>query len=318
MRSTNEQSLLVLDGIDVSYGGVSAVEAVSLSLELGQVVGIVGESGSGKSTILKAIMGLLGKSGHVDSGDIYFDGELLANRSDSERISFLNGRAAYIFQDPVSSLDPLFTVGNQFDEIMRIHFHTKDKAAMHKREMELLADTGFDDPASVLKRYPFELSGGMCQRVVIAMALACEAKLILADEPTSALDVTVQSQVIDLLCRTVRDRNVAMLIVSHNMGVISNCSQMIGVMYAGELVEFGTRDEVLDSPCHPYTRDLIRAIPTIDGQIPRAPEAVDRKVDSPCRYSDRCSCYRPACDACVEKRSLSESHWVLCTRGGEA
>ena len=263
--------ILSLRGLDVSYGGVRAVRDVTLDVAPGEIVGIVGESGSGKSTVLRAIAGLLPPAGRVTGGSIVFEGRDLGPLGAKERAALRRGGIAYVFQNPTQSLDPLFRIGAQFDECLQAH-GMADRSEMRSLERAVLAEMGFDDVDRVLGSYPHELSGGMCQRVVLAMSVACEPRLMLADEPTSALDVVSQQQVSNLLLRMRQDHGVAIVIVSHNIGAVALVSDRIGVMYHGQLVEVGERDRVLASPEHPYTRNLIAAIPRTDGSLPQVPE----------------------------------------------
>ena len=262
--------ILSIDGLGVSYGGVQAVCDVTLDVAPSEIVGIVGESGSGKSSMLRAVGGLLGPGGTVNAGSIRYMAEQ---------------RMAFVFQDAVASLDPLFKIGAQFDECLAANASQVVRArgtgdgglpsAPRARELErtVLREVGLDDPDRVLASYPHNLSGGMCQRVALAMAVACQPALLLADEPTSALDVTTQRQVSELLLRIRRDHGTAMLVVSHNIGAISLIADRIGVMYRGRLVELGESDQVLHAPNHPYTRNLIAAVPRTDGSLPKLPEA---------------------------------------------
>jgi peptide/nickel transport system ATP-binding protein len=265
------QHILRLEGLGVSYGGVQAVHDVTFDVAPGEIVGLVGESGSGKSSILRALAGLLGGSGRISAGRAVFDGRDIASASRKELASLRGSQLAYVFQDPTSSLDPLFRIGDQFDECIRAHGIAQGEQ-VHALECNLLREMGFDDPQRVLHSYPHNLSGGMCQRVVLAFSVACNPRLLLADEPTSALDVTAQEQVSRLLLRIRAEHGVSMLVVSHNMGAISLVADRIGVMYRGRLVELGEREQVLHAPAHPYTRNLISAIPRTDGSLPRIPE----------------------------------------------
>ena len=252
--------LLSLCDLGVSYGGAQVVHGVSLDVEPGEIVGIVGESGSGKSTVLRAVAGLLGRTGWVSAGQILYKGENLVE-APVKRVAALRGpELAYVFQDPTASLDPLCKVGVQFDECIRAHGLASGDA-MRALECDLLLEMGFEDPARVLGSYPHELSGGMCQRVVLAISVAMSPALLLADEPTSALDVTSQQQVSKLLLRIRDQHDCAMLVVSHNVGAIALVADRIGVMYEGRLVEVGDRDQVLHEPAHPYTKTLIAAVP---------------------------------------------------------
>ena len=270
MHNGREQ-ILSLEGLGVSYGGVQAVRGVTLDVAPREIVGLVGESGSGKSTVLRAVSGLLGRSGVVSAGSISFEGKDLLALTQGQMAQMRGSQIAYVFQNPTASLDPLFTIGSQFDECVRSH-NTMQMRDMRAYERDLLIEMGFDDHGRVLDSYPHNLSGGMCQRVALAFSVACNPKLLLADEPTSALDVAAQEQVSRLLLRIRSERGVSMLVVSHNIGAIARISDRIGVMYRGRLVELGTRDQVLHAPQHPYTRNLIAAVPRADGTLPDIPQ----------------------------------------------
>ena len=282
------------------------MQALTLSVAPGEIVGIVGESGSGKSTVLRAVAGLLGKGGRVTGGRMLYCGRGpargsgksdgregvavggcdLATLSRKEHASLRGSGLAYVFQDPTASLDPLFKIGAQFDECLRAHgIAGGDGAAMRELEEGLLREMGFDDPARVLASYPHGLSGGMCQRVVLALSIACEPTLLLADEPTSALDVEAQLQVLDLLVRIREERGTAMLVVSHNIAAIARIADRIGVMRAGELVELGVCEQILRDPRHPYTRELIAAVPRMEAQGDR--EALCDHTEHPHCHPER-------------------------------
>lgn len=261
------EHILSIEGLDVSYGGVQAVRGVTLSVAPGEIVGLVGESGSGKSTVLRATAGLLGRSGRVSGGTIRYKGRDVTSLSRRELAALRGSELAYVFQDPTASLDPLCRIGSQFGECIRAHA-TAQGGAVRALERDLLNEMGFEDPDRVLGAYPHELSGGMCQRVVLAMSVACDPSLLLADEPTSALDVTSQLQVSNLLLRIREQRGCSVLIVSHNIAAIGQVADRVGVMRRGELVEIGARDQVLREPQHPYTRALIAAVPKTDGTLP--------------------------------------------------
>lgn len=265
--------MLEIKNISVAYGNSQVVKDVSISLKPGEIVGIVGESGSGKSTMLKSILGLLDSQGKVQSGEVLFSGENLLKLAPA-RLRKLRGKEiAMIFQHPELSLDPIWTIGKSFYECIRVHRPvTRQEAALQGKE--LFRTLNLENPDKIWSSYPFELSGGMCQRVAIAIAIANRPEILLADEPTSALDVTVQMQVIETMMKLREQFGTAILIVSHNMGVIAKMADKVGVMRKGELVEWGSKDEVLYSPKHAYTKALIRAIPKMDGKLPEIMEEV--------------------------------------------
>ena len=258
--SVGANPILAVRGLDVLYGDVRAVRGLTLDVLPGEIVGLVGESGSGKSSVLRAVAGLLGPAGRVGAGGIEFRGEELVG-APAKAVARLRGsHIAYVFQDPTASLDPLFKVGRQFDECLRAH-GLPHGARARETERSLLSDMGFDDPDRVLASYPHELSGGMCQRVVLAMSAALRPELMLADEPTSALDVASQRQVSSLLLRMREEYGCSMVVVTHNIAAVSLVADRIGVMRAGEIVEMGEREQVLHAPTHPYTSELIAAVP---------------------------------------------------------
>ncbi|MDO4400331.1 MAG: ABC transporter ATP-binding protein [Coriobacteriia bacterium] len=274
--------ILSIEGLDVFYGGVQAVRGVSFDVAPGEILGIVGESGSGKSTVLRTVAGLLGRSG-VATGKVIFDGLDLLSMPPREHARLRGHRVSYVFQNPVLSLDPLFPVSKQFDECLMAHDRAHEGfggrraqrsavASYRETERSVLAEMGFSDPDRVLAARPDQLSGGECQRVVLAMSVACDTTLLLADEPTSALDVASQQQVTGLLSRIREQRGTTIVIVSHNIAAIGKIADRIGVMYRGAMVEIGARDHVLHSPSHPYTANLIAAVPRTDGSLPRIPE----------------------------------------------
>ena len=267
MSNNRDIPVLSVRGLGMSYGDVQAVRGISLDVRPGEVVGLVGESGSGKSSVLRAVVGLLGASGRVDTGEVAFCGERIDVTSRKRMAALRGAGIAYVFQDAAASLDPLSKIGAQFDECLRVHGVARGASA---REIEraMLADMGFDDANRVLSSFPHELSGGMCQRAVLAMSAALSPKLLLADEPTSALDVASQNQVLNLLARLRDESGCAMLVVTHNIAAVSRIADRIGVMRSGELVELGERDQVLYAPRHWYTRELIAAIPRANGMLP--------------------------------------------------
>ncbi|EHQ91057.1 ABC transporter ATP-binding protein [Desulfosporosinus youngiae] len=259
-----EKAMLELRGVNVAYRENAAVRNVSFKVHEKEIVGIVGESGSGKSTLIRSIIKLLGNQGQVTAGEISFHGRKLLDLSEGEMRRIRGKEIALVIQHPELALDPLWTIGNLFFESMRFHGNISKKQALSLAE-ELLSSLSLKDTARILKSYPFELSGGMCQRVAIAIAMANGPRLLLADEPTSALDVTVQNQVIETLLQMREMFQTAILMVSHNMGVIARLADTVGVMYRGELVEWGKKDDVLHHPSHDYTKALVRATPKMEG-----------------------------------------------------
>lgn len=259
--------MLELKNLCVSYRKQPVVHNVSFGVQPGQIVGLVGESGSGKSTIVRSMLGLLAKGGQITSGEIFFDNQKISAFSKKDWTRIRGKEISMIFQYPERSMDPVISIGNQFCESMKASRRLEKKEVL-EHAAALLSELHLDNPERILRSYPFELSGGMCQRVAVAMAMVNNPRLLLADEPTSALDVTVQAQTIDVMMELRRKYGTAILLVTHNMGVIAHMADMVGVVYHGELVEWGRRKEVLYSPAHPYTKALIRAIPTMDGKLP--------------------------------------------------
>ncbi len=302
-------ALLEIENLHVEFPSqhsvMHAVDGVSLSVEAGEVLGIVGESGSGKSVTMMALMGLVAFPGRVRADKLRFDGIDLLALSRNERNKLVGKDVAMIFQDPTTSLNPCFTVGFQLAETLKLHLGL-DKKAAHKRCIELLEQVGIPAPESRLKAYPHQLSGGMSQRVMIAMAIACNPKLLIADEPTTALDVTIQAQILDLLRELQQQRGMALVLITHNMGVVSEMAQRMAVMYAGQLMEQQRTEALFASPQHPYTEALMAAMPersdgsgtlaTIPGMVPGLYDRPGGCLFAPrCAYAqDRCRAERPA------------------------
>ena len=314
--NSQAQHILELRDVSISYGAKEAVRNLSLSVRQGEVIGLVGESGSGKSTVLRAIAGLLGQSKASQKGSLIYKGTDLTELSYKKRAALCGAELAYVFQDPVASLDPLYTIKNQFDECIRAH-RNLTKEALHALEVQLLYEMGLDNPEHVLQCLPQQLSGGMCQRVVLAFCLACDPCVLLADEPPSALDVAAQAQVLSVLKRIHEERNLAMIVVSHNMGVIAEMADYVGVMYHGTLVETGTVQEVLATPAHPYTKNLIQAIPKADGTLPLVPQTLHHSQlqETICSYAQRCAFYSDkTCSTLSKMTHLSNTHQAFCTK----
>jgi dipeptide transport system ATP-binding protein len=284
-----------------------AVEGVSLSLDEGEVLGIVGESGSGKSVSMLALMGLVAYPGRVRARRMHFGGTDLMTVSDRERRKLIGKDVAMIFQDPTTSLNPCFTVGFQLTETLRLHLGMDHKAA-RTRAVELLEQVGIPAAASRLTDFPHQLSGGMNQRVMIAMAIACNPRLLIADEPTTALDVTIQAQILDLLRALQSERGMALVLVTHNMGVVSEMAQRVAVMYAGQVVEERGADALFAAPQHPYTAALLAAMPersTGETRLATIPGVVPGLYDRPqgCLFAPRCTYATPqSCQSRPETR----------------
>ncbi len=300
-------ALLEIENLSVEFPSKSsvmhAVDGVSLSLDVGDVLGIVGESGSGKSVTMMALMGLVSYPGRVTADKLRFDGHDLLALSGSERSKLTGKDVAMIFQDPATSLNPCFTVGFQLAETLKLHLGLDAKAAK-RRSIELLEQVGIPAPESRLKIYPHQMSGGMNQRVMIAMAIACNPKLLIADEPTTALDVTIQAQILDLLRSLQKERGMALVLITHNMGVVSEMAQRVAVMYAGQIMEEQKANALFATPQHPYTEALMAALPERSDGLTRLatiPGMVPGLYDRPtgCLFAPRCAY---AVDSCRAQR----------------
>ena len=244
-------------------GRVQAVRGIDFTLEAGKTVAIVGESGSGKSVTTKAIAGILPGNAVVESGEIRLDGENLLELSERDLCAIRGKRIAVVFQDPMSCLNPIVRVGKQLTEMMRLKDHLSKKAAREKA-IRLMEEVGIPNPEARFDQYPFQLSGGMRQRIVIAIALAADPEILICDEPTTALDVTIQAQILELLERLKRQRRLSMIFITHDLGVVASVADEIGVMYAGKLVEYGTTEDIFYDPRHPYTWALLSSMPDLD------------------------------------------------------
>ncbi|MFT6927660.1 MAG: peptide/nickel transport system ATP-binding protein [Psychromonas sp.] len=267
-------SLLEVKNLRIEYpsrhGIHAAVKSLSFSIERGEIVGVVGESGAGKSTVGNGIIDLLSPPGVIASGDIYLDGTKISGLTDQQMRSVRGSKIGFIFQDPMTSLNPLFTVEKQLTETIRANLKVSAKEA-YQRALDLMEQVGIPDAHLRIKQYPHQFSGGMRQRVVIAIALSGEPDLIIADEPTTALDVSIQDQILTLIRNLCIDKNVGCMLVTHDMGVVSNITDKVAVMYRGDLVEFGLTEKVLGNPDHDYTRSLISAVPRSDIKLDRFP-----------------------------------------------
>ena len=290
-------ALLEIENLSVEFptqGGIMrAVDGVSLSLDEGEVLGVVGESGSGKSVTMLAVMGLIPFPGRVRADRLTFGGRDLLTMSEAERRRLTGKDVAMIFQEPTTSLNPSFTIGFQLAETLRLH-EGMDRKAARRRSIELLEQVGIPSAESRLSAFPHQLSGGMNQRVMIAMAIACNPKLLIADEPTTALDVTIQAQILDLLMNLQKERNMALVMITHNMGVVAETARRVMVMYAGQIMEERSATDLFASPQHPYTAALLAALPERSEGATRLatiPGVVPGLYDRPkgCLFSPRCA-----------------------------
>jgi dipeptide transport system ATP-binding protein len=289
-------ALLEIQNLSVEFptqgGLMRAVDGVSLSLDEGEVLGVVGESGSGKSVTMLALMGLVPFPGRVRADRLSFGGRDLLTMSDRDRRQLTGKDVAMIFQEPTTSLNPCFTIGFQLTETLRLH-EGMDRKAARRRAAELLEQVGIPSPGSRLSAFPHQLSGGMNQRVMIAMAIACNPRLLIADEPTTALDVTIQAQILDLLISLQRERGMALVLITHNMGVVSETAHRVMVMYAGQIMEERRADDLFAAPQHPYTAALLAALPerSEGGRLATIPGVVPGLYDRPagCLFSPRCA-----------------------------
>ena len=268
-------TLLQINNLEIEFPSrksvLRAVDNVSLSLEKGDILGIVGESGAGKSTVGNALIGLLEPPGQMTKGEIFLDGNRIDNLPDSEKQKIRGKEIGMIFQDPLTSLNPLQTIEDQLVETINLHLELGENGA-RQRAVELLDQVGIPDPDVRVKQYPHQFSGGMRQRVVVALALCAEPNLIIADEPTTALDVSIQAQILDLMRGLCKEKQVGMVIITHDMGVIADITDRVAVMYRGRLVEHGATEKILGNPDHPYTQSLISAVPRPDIKLIRFPQ----------------------------------------------
>ena len=310
---------------ETDQGIVKAVRDVSFSVKEGEILGIVGESGSGKSVTMYSVMGLLAQNGKISGGDIIFDDESIArkdfadNRAYEEKMRKIRGNTmAMIFQDPMTFLNPVLTIGKQIREILQNHNPKMTKKEANEQAIELMRQVGIPAPEKRINQYPFEFSGGMRQRIVIAIALANKPKLIIADEPTTALDVTIQAQVLELIQQMSRMTKAAVIMITHDLGVVASMCDRINIMYGGKIVETGTDREIFYSPNHPYTRGLLNCVNNPEGEkneltpIPGSPPDL-LKPPAGCPFVDRCSDAMKICKTKMPQEMIfSETHKSVC------
>jgi peptide/nickel transport system ATP-binding protein len=295
-HGTDGTPLLEVEGLQTSFhtrdGVVRAVTGIDFHVNRGEILGLVGESGCGKSVTSLSIMRLIAPPGRIEAGSVRFDGVDLLKLRGNEIRKLRGNRISMIFQQPTSSLNPVIDVGSQITEVLALHRNMKGRAARN-RAAELLKLVGIPDPMRRLNAFPHALSGGMAQRVMIAMALACEPELLIADEPTTALDVTIQAQILDLMRALQQETGTAIILITHDLGVVAEMADRVAVMYAGEIVEQADVATLFDDPKHPYTRGLIGSVPTLGqvrDELATIPGSVPNLVDLPpgCRFAPRC------------------------------
>jgi dipeptide transport system ATP-binding protein len=297
------RDLLTIRNLHVDFNGLSAVDRVNLSVTPGEVVAIVGESGSGKSVTSMAVMGLIDAPGKVSADELRFDGVDLLKATPAARRRIIGKDIAMVFQDALTSLNPSYTVGYQIKEVLKLHEGLRG-AALHQRALELLDQVGIPDAKNRINAFPHQMSGGMNQRVMIAMAVACNPKLLIADEPTTALDVTIQAQIMELLMRLQKERGMTLVLISHDLAVVSEVAHRVAVMYAGEIIETNRVPDIFSAPHHPYTEALLAAIPEHNRGARRLnalPGMVPGRDDRPsgCLFAPRC---KYAVDDCRKGR----------------
>ena len=315
------EHLLSVQDLHTSFftdsGEVHAVNGVSFNLDPGEVLGIVGESGSGKSVTAYSIMQILADTGRITSGHILYKGQDLTTWDARQMSGFRGKCCSIVFQDPMTSLNPVFTIGNQLREDIELHTDRKGKASL-ARAIEMLELVGINEPQKRVKQYPHELSGGMRQRVMIAMALACEPDILIADEPTTALDVTIQAQILELMQSLQKKMGMAVILVTHDLGVIADMCDNIIVMYGGHICERGTADEIFYNPRHEYTKGLLRSIPNVNNMkeklIPIAGTPINvLNLPKGCAFCARCD---EAMKICLEQQpeelTINENHKAAC------
>ena len=314
-------ALLEVNDLHTSFftpaGEVKAVNGVSFYLDSGKVLGIVGESGSGKSVTAYSIMQILEKTGKIVSGSVKFDGQELVGIGEAGMKKIRGNKISIIFQDPMTSLNPTYTIGHQLMEAIRLHTNRNRKEAWD-RAVEMLKLVNVNEPEKRMKQYPFEFSGGMRQRVMIAMALACEPDILIADEPTTALDVTIQAQILELMQKLQKELGMAIIMITHDLGVVAQMCDEVIVMYAGSICEQGSADEIFYNPKHEYTKGLMRSIPTVDNDGQKLEPIAGTPIDllnmpQGCPFAPRCDaamkiCLRERC----QRMQINDMHQAAC------
>ncbi len=321
-RASSGHPVLSVENLHTSFitdsGEVKAVNGVSFNLDAGKILGVVGESGSGKSVTAYSILQILDQNGRIVEGDIKFKGKSLLEYSQKEMDAFRGNNCSIIFQDPMTSLNPVFTVGYQMNEALKLHTKYNTTQLANERSKQLLEMVGVNEPEKRLKQYPFELSGGMRQRVMIAMALACEPDILIADEPTTALDVTIQAQILELMKDLQKELGMAIILVTHDLGVIASMCDEIIVMYGGRVCERGTAEDIFYRPAHEYTKGLLKSIPNVDNMkerlVPIAGTPINLlNMPKGCAFCPRCDNAMKVClEEVPEELQMPDGHFAAC------
>lgn len=320
-KEEDKMALLEVKDLHTSFftdaGEVKAVNGVSFSLERGKVLGIVGESGSGKSVTAYSIMQILASTGKIVSGSIKLDGEELVGAGEKAMKNIRGNKISIIFQDPMTSLNPTYTIGHQLIEAIVLHTD-RDKKQAYDRAVEMLRLVNVNEPEKRMKQYPHEFSGGMRQRVMIAMALACEPDILIADEPTTALDVTIQAQILELMTSLQEELGMAIIMITHDLGVVAQMCDEVIVMYAGSICEQGSADEIFYNPSHEYTKGLMRSIPTTTTAGTKLKPITGTPIDllnmpKGCPFAPRCDAAMKICiHQRAERMEVSDNHFATC------
>jgi oligopeptide/dipeptide ABC transporter ATP-binding protein len=318
----NKERLLKVKDLKTTFyskdNKIEAVRGVNIEINSGEILGIVGESGSGKSVLMKSVIGILPKNAKIDSGEVYFEEKNILNLSNKEMRKIKGKEIAMIFQDPMTALNPLKKIGDHIIEVLVRHRGVNKKEAK-KMAIDVLKDVGIPMAEKRIDQYPHEFSGGMRQRVLIAMALACDPKLLIADEPTTALDVTIQAQILELLKELKDKNNMSIILITHDLGVVASLCNRIAVMYGGLIMEEGTTEEIFYSSKHPYTKALLNSIPKVNGDEKVRLEPIKGSAPSllnppkGCPFAERCAFAKPECSNGIPKyKRFSETHKSMC------
>lgn len=318
----SEKTLLKVNNLKTTFYSkdkkIEAVRGVNFEMKSGDILGIVGESGSGKSVLMKSVIGILPENAKIDSGEVYFEDRNILNLSSKEMRKIKGKEIAMIFQDPMTALNPLKKIGDHIVEVLVRHKGVNKREAK-KIAIEVLHDVGIPIPEKRIDQYPHEFSGGMRQRVLIAMALACNPKLLIADEPTTALDVTIQAQILELLKSLKNNNNMSIILITHDLGVVASLCNRIEVMYGGLIMEEGSAEEIFYSPKHPYTKALLNSIPKVKGDEKIRLEPIKGSAPSlfnppkGCPFAERCEFAKPKCfNDMPEYKRFSETHRAMC------